>query len=1322
MKTKLTYAIALLLWFSVSIPGFAQTSNASVGGTVSDASGALIPGVTITATNTATGIVSTTVSNEAGAYQFPNLQTGNYKVTAELPGFQVHTYNNVQLGISQQVRLNFTLQVAAQAQNVEVTINADTVLATSSASVGSVLGDQKIRDLPMVVRDVFGLVGYQAGISCQTTNGNTGLDCGNFAGQRLGMTNTTRDGINVSDGRYENGAFSSTYTSPDLVEEVKVIVAPVDAETSRGSGQVQMVTRSGTNQFRGSVFWNNLNSTLSSNTYFNNLSNVPKNFVNRNQYGGRIGGPIKQNKTFFFFLFEGQRYVDKQSFVGVTLTDLARQGTFRFFPGVDNGNALSNNPVVDALGNPVTPRGVNTAIDGGRLQTLNVFGRDPNRLGIDKSAYMQETLKRMPSPNDFTVGDGLNTAGIRFLRVNRGYDEANGNGTNVDRDQYNVRIDHNFNAKNKLSLVGTKEHTWGNAAQAGQRQWPTAYDGLAVKRPDVYTISFVSTLTNSIVNEFRAGRSRTLNWQWGPGDRGDSVGAEARSFLPVINGVTVTPYPTLWGGTSTTPGLNLSPFVTIGQFGRWREGLNPRKSIGDNLSWTTGKHAFKGGWEYRHTESNGFNDPDFSPRAIFGAPAGFAVQNINGTVIPGLTANSQTNAQNLLNDLSASILEIRQSFGVTNAQDLAYKSSPTVPNNRHWWRQSEMSAFFKDDWKFRSNLTLNVGIHWEWYGAPWENDGRAAAPVVPDGKTVFDTLCGISCGTGLTTVQFVGKNSTHEGILSNKNDWNNFAPAVGLSWNLPWWGKDKTVLRAGYGISFAGAARNFIAVDGVLGTVPGVNLGNAGSGISYTPARFTTLSTIGSNGYMPIPFQSELNLSGTALTPIPITSDRTQTISAYDRVAPYTQNINLELQREVARNMTVEIRYIGTKSTKLWNGIPVNYDDIFNTGLLDAFNITRAGSNAQLFDRMLNGINIGGGATTVNGTSETGSMALRQNSTTRAFIANGNVGALANYLYTNSAGTGQPGGLLRRNGFPENFLRLNPQFAGVTLQGNPGNSTYHSLQAQFTKRYSQGFATTTTYTWSRALGENDGDTYRDPRNRSLDKTLLNFHREHALTANASYELPFGPSHLLLANAPGWLSRIVERWQLSGIMNISSGAPLTITAPVSTIYNNTVNNTPDVVGAFGKDTGKVTKVSNGVYYFQGLTQITDPYRSNVTTLDSTQTAFNNKAIQDANGNIVLVNPQPGTLGTLGRAFIEGPKSINFDMNLVKRVRIHESKEFEFRIDAINVLNHTNFGPPQLNINSTANDFGRITTCAATTAGAFGGAPCTRQFVAHARVNF
>src|SRR6266850_1241493 len=853
---KFILATVGLLCLLVSINICSQTINATLGGTVGDATGALIPGVTITATNTGTGIVNTLVTNESGAYNFASLQPGTYKVTAELPGFQIQTYTDVQLGGAQQVRLNFTLQVGGLAQNVEVTIAADTVLATSSNSIGTILPEYKVRDLPTIAGNVFNIVQNMPGVMRDNTTGAFGY----MAGGRLGDVNTTRDGVNVNDGRYENGAWSIVYTSSDMVEEVKVVVAPVDAETSRGSGQVAMVSRSGTNNLRGSVFWNNHNSRLDANDWFNNQGGIEKGYDNRNQYGARVGGPIIKNKTFFFLLFEGQRDLKRENAVGTTLTDMARQGIFRYFPGVDNGNASSASPTVDRNGNAVKPPAAT-----GDLAAIDLFGnctfngapvancrpfRDPLRSSISNSAYMQETLRRMPRPTEFTAPaagepatDGLNTANIRFIRRVEGLDLTLGNGPDVNRDQYNARIDHVFNSRHKLSVIGTKKKTWGGASQAIQRSWPDGFDGQAAKRPDVYIITFTSTFSSSLLNEVRAGRRRSIDLQYPPANRPDAAGQEALKFVPFANGVPFHPITSLWTG-----------FITYGRFGRWRGHVSPMHSIGDDLSWLHGKHAFKGGFEFRNTLSSGFGDPGFTPYATFGAGAQ-PVGGLDGTAFQGLTANSAIFARNLLTDLTASIDHINESFGIRSAKDTVLRGSPEIPTKYFRQMQREMSAYFKDEWKFRPDLTLNLGVHWEYYGQPFEKNGLDARVIGNDESAFTKINCPSSPGTpgfdttcaNLTQVQFVGKNSTHPGILPNfkGNDLNNWAPAVGFSWNVPWFGKNKTVLRSGYGINYIGALRNFITVDNTLGTVPGINIvGSGGTGLQYTPPNYTSISTV----------------------------------------------------------------------------------------------------------------------------------------------------------------------------------------------------------------------------------------------------------------------------------------------------------------------------------------------------------------------------------------------------------------------------------------------------------------------------------------------
>ncbi len=323
------------------------------------------------------------------------------------------------LGQGQQVRLNFTLQVAAAAQNVEVTIAADTVLATTSSSVGNVLPDSAVTNLPLQSRNVLDLVAATPAVV--TTRNAFDAPVQNFGGTPISQVNTTRDGLVTNDGRYNNsnGSYSAVYTSPDMVEEVRITANNIDPALGRGSAQVQMRTRAGSNEYHGALFYTNNNSKFAALPYFQNLAGAPKSYQNRNQFGGRLGGPIKKNKAFFFVLIDDQRFLEKQDYLVTVLTEPAQAGIFRYLtqdaPGGTarrNGNVFSSTPSVNRAGQPLTADPVTGAPLF--LNSFNLFSdvRDPNRTKIDPVWVGPQWLPRMPKPNDWTVGDGLNTAGI----------------------------------------------------------------------------------------------------------------------------------------------------------------------------------------------------------------------------------------------------------------------------------------------------------------------------------------------------------------------------------------------------------------------------------------------------------------------------------------------------------------------------------------------------------------------------------------------------------------------------------------------------------------------------------------------------------------------------------------------------------------------------------------------------------------------------------------------------------------------------------------------------------------------------------------------
>jgi hypothetical protein len=718
--------------------------------------------------------------------------------------------------------------------------------------------------------------------------------------------------------------------------------------------------------------------------------------------------------------------------------------------------------------------------------------------------------------------------------------------------------------------------------------------------------------------------------------------------------------------------------------------ISPVYEYGDTISWLKGKHAFKGGGSFRFVSTNGFNSFDVMPRAVFGQ-GGAATQNINN--IAGIGQNN-TAANNLLYNLSGSLANARQAFNSPGGSSPVFVAGE--PKQRTW-QQREFSLFFKDDWKLRPNLTLYLGVRYEWYGVPFEANGKTAG-LVGGSASVF----GIS-GTSFadlnqpgrvvgseTRIELVGKNSPNAGRNLYNNDNNNFAPSVGFSWSPQFkngWlrtlmGEGRTVIRGGYGIFYD---RNSLRLlDVVAGDQPGLR-----SVRTFTTASYLSLAGL----TLPLtPVEQPLGL-------VPLT-DRTQTVRTYDTGlrAQYNQDWNVTVRRVFSRNTDVEVRYVGTKGTRLLRGTTINDGNIYENGILEAFRITQAGGASPLLDRIFMGLTVPGLSGPVNGTTVRGSDLVRVYTNTQGFFSNHNVGGFANYLANTDNLTGTRGGLLRRAGLPENWVNANPNFGSARLFGNFGNSTYHSLQAEVNHRAGSVFLQA-NYTWSRALGDEEGDgqeqndSFRSLRNWSLDKRLMSFHRTHVVRSNVLWELPIGPGKMLLGGTRGVFARILERWQVGAIYNVFSGQPISLLATLNTINALGDDNTAVVAGALPRSIGHAQTTGNSVIYFQGLTQVADPSIAGMTTLGGIQGRATLRAIADSSGRLLLVNPTPGQLGTLQARYIEGPGSFRLDVNVVKRIRVSERMNFELRGDATNVFNSPQWSNPNTDINSTS--FGLIT---------------------------
>ena len=374
----------------------------------------------------------------------------------------------------------------------------------------------------------------------------------------------------------------------------------------------------------------------------------------------------------------------------------------------------------------------------------------------------------------------------------------------------------------------------------------------------------------------------------------------------------------------------------------------------------------------------------------------------------------------------------------------------------------------------------------------------------------------------------------------------------------------------------------------------------------------------------------------------------------------------------------------------------INIPDFLYNGLKEAFDAARSGGESPLLNQMLNGVNLGAGTVGQNGFS--GAAELRADSRFNTNLAKGDYRSIATTLntliYTTALNPNLPpipagvnGAVMRMNGFPENFIATNPQFTTINWITNNASNNYHSLNAQVTMRPARGVTWQSTYTWSKNLGINAiigvlGATFTNPADRRRDYTLMPDSRTHDFRTNGTFALPIGPGQMLLRNSSGPLARILEGWQMSWIVNLNTGQPLSITAQ-NMLY---ANGTPDVVGPFNTKSGhtQFTGGPTGSYFSRdAIKLVSDPQCA--TIAQNLRSLCSLNAVADARtGQILLQNPLPGTRGTLGQRAIEGPGRWRFDASMRKSIKITESKTLQIRMDAQNVLNHPE---PQLMTSNT-----------------------------------
>lgn len=1028
------WLVILLLGLSFGAgSAFSQTGSTQLSGIVQDASQALIPGVTVTLTNTGTGIVSTQVSNESGVYNFASVPPGTYSVSASLPGFKTSITNGVQVSQA-PVRVNITMELGQLDSKVEVTASSDTVLTENSASVGVTLPERRVADLPLVGQNVLDLLSVLPGFR-ESPAGDAQSTVG---GLNLNYVNTTINGLSTVSSRdsasfWGRQVMTTNVINPDLVGEIRLILSPVDAELGRGNSQVQIQTRSGTNRYTGAVVWNVQNTALNADTWANKrLANpTPPEWFNLNQITASYGGPILKNKTFFYALYDRQMVNRRATVTTQVLTDTARQGIWRYWAGWNPGPALAPQPStfvasnvqptgtapsVDAFGNPVAPQfspfggSYDTYANAG-LRCFSVYGNmkvgpnglvpinpaadcpggtfvtnsgpwDSFRTTVDSTGYMLKILSQMPHANFFestaTNGspDGLNTAQYRWLQGRKGSSSTNAaigvaqSAADLNnRDQINIKIDHNITSNHRLSASWTWEKDSGAASIAA---WDGILNGNSSRRPQFLTLNATSTLSPTLLNEARFGLNYSSEFAspaWANIDHTD-IRDEAQKYIlyGAANPTNGRLYPVQYN-----PGTNWNGYYNFGAFDF--ANYSPLYNYADTIRWTSGRHSFSFGGEYRRPSTVGYNNSAYAQANPGNAggnatPLFFVNTNLNNAAaqLPGLLGTSRTNAGALLSTFYGAInapttgywidgqsdLKNGQWQDVTTTKDRFVSNDPYGHQNRGQI-QNEWSFFAKDDFKLNRRLTLNLGVRWDFSGSPYQTEGltnridgdglglfgasrklgvdpfstwltpgdlyltgygnQAAAAANPlaciNGAANPNGLPASTCDPNLISkVIFVGP-GTDNPDLTLVPQKGRFSPAVGLSWQLPWLESHPTTIRGGFQRTFGQAGSNF---SGGLTNGPG-SVGSTAANTSDPrwqqifasgrAANLTDLPIAVPTAPARAPEERILRVGSRSF-------DGSYAHYAPDYRIPYTDNITLTIQHALRRNMTLEVRAVNT--------------------------------------------------------------------------------------------------------------------------------------------------------------------------------------------------------------------------------------------------------------------------------------------------------------------------------------------------------------------------------------------------------------------------
>ena len=1235
----------LFLVFSIGA-GWAQTTG-TIRGTVTDPSGAVVPGANVTATLSDTHVTRSLTTNESGDYEFPALPVGRYTVAVQAPGFKIARRNEIEVRLSHVSAVDVKLELGPVAQVVSAEAAAP-LIEIVSTQIGAVVNDKAVVELPLNARDTYQLLQLQPGVQSQVGSdlfyGSDQPGVVSVNGGRGRSNNYTVNGGDAND-QFVN--LPGVEPSPDTIEEFRVLTNTFDAEFGRNSGAVvNVVTKSGSNALHGDLYEFFRNNVLNAFGFFD----TTKPDFKQNQFGGTLGGPIRKDRTFFFTSYEGRRIRQGTPSPAFPVPSAAeRSGDFS--AGGSFWGSL-NDPTVSALlnsrpgcasavaaggGAPIAPGAAYSAIFPNSYIPPQCF--DPTALDL-MNQYV-------PLPN-------LNGTEYQSVPTSREYD-----------DQLTGRIDHklsNHQQFNAYYYFDDQFYTQPFSYFQGAGANVPGFGGLYDTRYQQVNLTHTWVISPSTVNELRFAAFREAQGEFNHPQHTNlvqnscaTVPADQCFSDPSDPALGITPH--LGAGHEGVPFVSVSGGFVIGNN---YEGELPQ--IGntfqwmDNLSKVVGNHSLKFGADVRRQR--------FDQLLYFNVNGDYSFLG-GGNNDPCLAPSKIPNCGSRTDLFPNYLLGLPDSYLQGSAQNEAVRST-------------SLYLYAQDSWKIRPALTLNYGLRWELNTPIADVGGRTQTFRPGQSTTVFPcqlslnnplvgsfgtTDCGpYSAGESVFPLGLVVPGDKGVSDALTQTYYKAFAPRIGLAWSPSWdngtlgkitGGPGKTSIRAGWGMFYNPMEQ--LVLEQFSGEPP------FGGSINLSETLFNTPFQGQDGSVYPNPFNGILNprrgqpVDWSSFRPILMFGELQPNIRAQ-----YAAQYNFNIQRELTGDMVLQVGYVGSQGHRLLATHDLNYGNAQTC--LDLQNLSNyyANSNPTLSSNLACGPFYADSSFQIPANTIPAGMSVHLPYGSVPVVSGPNNPAItlvglrrySSPFCEPTTGIGCP---------PDGT----PVFASIFAQDTIANSAYNSLQISLERRFAKGLQFLAAYTWSKSFDDASSfENTLDPLCFRCSRALSLFNAPQRFVLSYYWELP-------VPEKRGLVGKVVNGWGMSGIFSFQSGFPIRITSWSDLELENSQDfeypGEPDLVGKFTTQNPRKPGCALGTGPDAGPgalacvpvpNQFFDP------------NAFAPQAL--------------GTIGDSPRSLCCGPGINDADLALLKTTRLAEHKELQFRAEFFNAFNHAQFYVPDGNI--------------------------------------